>query len=168
MREQFQQCWTCLTLNSHDTCTKLILSRSSNNFWPPPTSACNRMHDITDCTWHAADIHLSWPTCFSALPQFPTFSLLAHFFFLHVTRTSVTSSGVSCGTTWVVDERATVGSGCMPASNKTADGVCGSLQDVLRAKLNSSNRSDSASSCTEVVISDQVDTSCNLSTSHTV
>ena len=70
---------------------------------------------------------------------------------LFVTRTLVTSSDVSCGTTWIVDEKVAAVSGCMPASNKTADGagVCGSLQDVLRTKL---NRSDSASSCTQVVI----------------
>ena len=65
------------------------------------------------------------------------------------TMSAATLTNASCGNTWIVDQGAATDHDCTSSStNWTVGGVCGSLQDVLVAL----NRSDSASSCTEVVI----------------
>ena len=76
-------------------------------------------------------------------------SVFGVLFVLLFSRTSLsaTLANASCGNTWIVDQRAATDS-TSSSANWTVGGVCGSLQDVLVAL----NRSDSASSCTEVVI----------------
>ena len=76
------------------------------------------------------------------------FGVLELFVLLSVSRTlSAALTNVSCGNTWIVDQRAVTD--CITSStNWTAGGVCRSLHDVLVTL----NRSDSASSCTQVVI----------------
>ena len=67
--------------------------------------------------------------------------------FVLFSRTSP-SAAVSCGNTWIVDQGAATDCTSSSTNSWTVGGVCQSLQDVLVAL----NRSDSASSCTEVVI----------------
>ena len=74
-------------------------------------------------------------------------SVFSVLFVLLFGRTSL-SAAVSCGNTWIVDQGAATDCTSSSTNSWTVGGVCQSLQDVLVAL----NRSDSASSCTEVVI----------------